>query len=247
MRIRFLQMCAIVVLLSVCVLAQRGPTSPLATPSGNEVSASFVLVAKDTSMNLGNGSYFTATHYFTQHIGLTGNGEFLHVNAYNLDEKLLMLAPPTICFQEPSTSRGRISWRAETGSPVVLAKERAAGITHGPSNRAPVWTFGCMDPCMPRSASTTSTATMRTGNMCRASWAFPITSENKPSNFRKFSEVYSTGARDGRQLSRFRAMSFSAPNLRMIIPGDSRYISPPPTGITTSSDNHHSRVQEASI
>ena len=91
MRIRFLQMCAIVVLLSVCVLAQRGPTSPLATPSGNEVSASFVLVAKDTSMNLGNGSYFTATHYFTQHIGLTGNGEFLHVNAYNLDEKLLML------------------------------------------------------------------------------------------------------------------------------------------------------------
>lgn len=86
MKMRWLHSAMVVLLLAPLGLGQRGPVSAVTTPAGDELSASYTLVFKDTKVTLGNGADFTATHYLSRHWGATLEGDFQRVSAYRANE-----------------------------------------------------------------------------------------------------------------------------------------------------------------
>lgn len=81
------------VLLTCFSLAQRAPVPALNTPTGDDVSMSYMLVVKDRSLDVGNGGDFNSTHYVTQHLGISAEAEAMQLNRWLLREYAVRVGP----------------------------------------------------------------------------------------------------------------------------------------------------------
>jgi hypothetical protein len=87
MRNRTLYTVAAIFLLACFCYGQGVPVPALRTPVGDDVSVGYMLVVKDSGLNLGNGVEFKSTHYLTRHIGFSAEAEAMQVTPrWNLSE-----------------------------------------------------------------------------------------------------------------------------------------------------------------
>jgi hypothetical protein len=86
MRTRVLCVVTAMFLLACCGFGQRAPVPALSSPLGDDLSVSYMLVAKDSSLNVGNGADFTSTHYFTEHLGISAQTEAMRMDRFQVRE-----------------------------------------------------------------------------------------------------------------------------------------------------------------
>lgn len=86
MRIRVLHIVTAMFLLAGFCMGQRAPVPALSSPLGDDVSASYMLVVKDRSLDSGNGADFTSTHYFTYHLGISAQVEAMRTDRFKVRE-----------------------------------------------------------------------------------------------------------------------------------------------------------------
>jgi hypothetical protein len=93
MRIRFFCTFTNLFLLVGLCFGQRAPVPVLNAVHYGDVSLNYMLVVKNQNLDLGNGVDFTATRYFTQHLGLVAEGEATYVSSLQRHEYAVRLGP----------------------------------------------------------------------------------------------------------------------------------------------------------
>jgi hypothetical protein len=82
----------LILLVGLC-FGQRAPVPVLNAVHDGDVSLNYMLVVKDKNLDLGNGINFTATRYFTQHLGLIAEVEAMYVSSLQRHEYAGRLGP----------------------------------------------------------------------------------------------------------------------------------------------------------
>lgn len=94
MRKRVLYTFTTLLLLAGLSFGQGAPVPVLNTTTlGNSVSLNYMMVVKDQNLYLGNGADFSATHYFTHHLGLIADGEAMYVGIVKRHEYAARIGP----------------------------------------------------------------------------------------------------------------------------------------------------------